>query len=991
MAPRKVQPRIKAVAPVQSDLSSRLMDADTPSEVASVIARFAQDLDGCDAAVVVWALHGDGDPATAPPTLLSDTDLELVRSAAACPHPVFSPDESRVAVRLFGNESPNTHPAVLLLTAATRPNAQKLVDVSAEMLKPAGRHLSRALESAALMHANRRLRRSENLQRALFAISDLAGSDRDMTDMLRGIHAIVGSLMYAENFFIVLHDAERDTLRFLYYADVEDPVIPGDHCDLPMNALARSLTWYVLRDGKPLMGGTEYLRTQVSGPLLDFGTDSHDWLGVPMLRDGNVQGAIVVQSYRDDIAFSADDRALLEFVGSHILIALERKLGKDDLEHRVRLRTLELDEANQVLQLEIIERQRAERLQAVLFAIAQLATADISQVEFYRRVHAAAGELIDAKNFFIALLSEDGESLEFAYVADETSEVFATRPLGNGASEYVLRHGKAILRADDMLDLAKRGEMNLETVGALAVCWLGVPLSVGDQTIGLIVVQSYDATVVYAAADQELLSFVASQVANSLQRRRTAETLRVANAQLERRVQERTKDLSKEIQQRERAQEQLKHQVMHDGLTGLPNRAYLRDRLDRVLLRLKREPHRRYALLYMDVDRFKVINDSLGHLAGDSVLKEVGRRLQTCVREPDIVVRLSGDEFAILLEDVPVPDAAVKVAQRVLAVMAVPLQLDDGTVVEPSVSVGVAVGDANYQLADDVLRDADAAMYRAKKLGRKRFEIFDDSLQKNAVDVLAMEIKLRAALLRDQFEPYFQPIVRLKTGEVVGYEALLRWNHPTRGVIGPTEFLQIAQDNGSIEAIDWKMYEMSCKLATKLDPEHGRAYLTINVSPHHFRHPDFDATLLAMVKRCKFPPSRLLIELHEGSMIDHPERVRATLERLRAAGIGAALDDFGTGYSSLSYLHSFPLRVLKIDRSFVAGLDKDAQNNSAKVVAAVIGMAHALEMDVVAEGIETIEQRDALMALGCEFGQGYLLGRPAPIKHWTARQAESAD
>jgi diguanylate cyclase (GGDEF)-like protein len=688
-----------------------------------------------------------------------------------------------------------------------------------------------------------------------------------------------------------------------------------------------------------------------------------------------------VQSYQQDISFSTDDRALLEFVGNHILIALERKLGKEDLEQRVRLRTLELDMANQGLQLEIIERERSVRLQAALLKIAELATADISQVEFYRRVHVVAGELINATNMFIALVTEDGQSLEFAYVIDETDEPYETRPLGRGASEYVLRHGKVILSATDMLELVDRGEMDREAIGGLAVCWLGVPLSVGDQTLGLIVVQSYDPEVVYGPTDQELLSFVASQVANSLQRRRSAETLRLANVQLEQRVQERTQDLRTEIVQRERAQEQLKHQIMHDGLTGLPNRAYLRDRLERVLQRLKRDPGRRYALLFMDVDRFKLINDSLGHLAGDTVLKEVSRRLQTCVRQPDIVVRLSGDEFAILLEDIRVPEAAVKVAQRVLAVMVTPLQLKDGAVVEPSVSVGVAIGDANYLSADDVLRDADAAMYRAKKSGRKRFEMFDDTLQKNAVDVLEMEIKLRAALLRDQFEPYFQPIVRLATGEVAGYEALLRWNHPTRGVIAPPEFLHIVQDNGSIEAVDWKMFEMSCKLATTLDPGH---YVSINVSPQHFRHADFDATLLALVERCGLSPSRLIIELHEGSMIDQPERVRETLERLRAAGVGAALDDFGTGYSSLSYLHTFSLRMLKIDQSFVAGLDKDAQNSSAKVVAAVIAMANALGMDVVAEGIETTEQRDALMSLGCEFGQGYLLGRPAPIGRWTA-------
>jgi len=947
--------------------------------------RFARELTDCDSAVVAWWMDGDVDPATEPATELNGTELDLVRSATTSHHPVFSSDDRRVAIRLFEPESFDRSRAILLLTAATRLDAQRLVNDITGPLKLAGRHLSRALESAALKTANRRLQRSESLQHALFAISDLAGSDRDMPDMLRGIHEIVGTLMYAENFFIVLYDAEHDTLRFLYYADVEDPQAPGDHGDLPMHALERSLTWYLLRDGKPLMGSTEELRNQVSGPLAIIGPEGYDWLGVPMLRDGRAHGAVVVQSYREDIRFSTEDRTLLEFVGNHILIALERKLGKEDLEQRVHLRTLELDMANQGLQLEIIERERSVRLQAALLKIAELATADISQVEFYRRVHVVAGELINATNMFIALVTEDGKSLEFAYVIDETDEPYETRPLGRGASEYVLRNGKVILSAADMLELVDRGEMEREAIGGLAVCWLGVPLSVGDQTLGLIVVQSYDPAVVYGPADQELLSFVASQVANSLQRRRSAENLRLANVQLEQRVQERTQDLRAEIVQRERAQEQLKHQIMHDGLTGLPNRAYLRDRLERVLQRLKRDPGRRYALLFMDVDRFKLINDSLGHLAGDTVLKEVARRLQTCIRQPDIVVRLSGDEFAILLEDIRIPDTAIKVAQRVLAVMASPLQLKDGAVVEPSVSVGVAIGDANYVSADDVLRDADAAMYRAKKSGRKRFELFDDSLQKNAVDVLEMEIKLRAALLRDQFEPYFQPIVRMATGEVVGYESLLRWNHPTRGVIAPPEFLHIVQDNGSIEAVDWKMFEMACKLATKLDP---MQYLTINVSPQHFRHADFDATLLALVERCGLAPSRLIIELHEGSMIDQPERVRETLDRLREAGVGAALDDFGTGYSSLSYLHTFSLRMLKIDRSFVIGLDRDAQNSSAKVVAAVIAMARALEMDVVAEGIETTEQRDALMALGCEFGQGYLLGRPAPIARWTAESSK---
>ena len=968
------------------ELLSRLASSGRPEEVAAAIVQFASCLPECESAIVAWAL-ATGTTRVVPDIPLSHAQRDFMRMAIAHGHPVFSPSGRHVAMPLSESSLSEPDSAVLLMVAGTREDALNLVEEAETPLRLASHHLERALESAELLASHERLARSEALQRALFAISDLAGSDRDMPDMLKGIHAIVGTLMYAENFFIVLHDVGHESLRFLYYADVEDPEVPGHNQPIPLASMQRSLTWYVIRDGKALMGSTEQLAKQTSGPIELVGTDSYDWLGVPMLREGRVQGALVVQNYQPGITYSEDDRSLLEFVGSHILTALERKQGMDDLEQRVRERTLALADANTVLQAEIFERQRGERLQKALFQIADLATDDIGQSAFYRGVHAVVGELINANNFFIALVSDNGRSLEFAYYVDETGERYASRPLGRGASEYVLRNGRVILRGDDMPQLAAQGEIDLDTVGALSASWLGVPLTVGDHAIGLIVAQSYEDEHAYGPSELELLSFVASQVANSLQRRRSAEALQTAYAQLERRVLERTQDLSKEILERERAQEQLKHQVMHDYLTGLPNRAYLRERLDHVLLRMKREPWRHCALLYLDVDRFKVINDSLGHLAGDDVLKEVARRLQTCVREPDLVARLSGDEFAILLEDVPMPDAAVKVAQRVLLVLGMPLFVA-GKQIEPSASVGIAVGDSRYTVAGDVLRDADAAMYRAKKLGRKRFEIFDESLQKSVIDVLAMESDLRSALHGDQFEPWFQPIVRLATGEVVGYEALLRWNHPTRGTLLPGDFLQVAQDSGSLEAIDWRMFEMSCRQACRLDPAQ-RTFLTLNVSPQHFRRPDFDERLLEVLERSGLARDRLLVEITEGSLIEHPQSVRSTLDRLRMAGVGAALDDFGTGYSSLSYLHTFPLRMIKIDRGFVAGMDLDPQGSSATIVAAVLAMAHTLGMEVIAEGIETAQQRDALAAMGCDYGQGFLLGRPAPIGAWTTGHADA--
>lgn len=955
---------------------SRLIKADTPEEVGAVVAELVEALPGCVKAELLWVAAVDGHART---TTGAAPDVhQLARSRAALQATdglQLSADRREMALRLLPQEN-----VVLLATLAEGVPGRTLLASIAPGLQLARLRLHHTMKLANLHDSHRQLERSENLQRALFAISDLAGSDLDMPELLRGIHTIVSTLMYAENFYIARHDIGRGTIRFLYYADIEDMDAPDTTLEIPLEARRDTLTWHVIRDGKALMGTAEQLQQQVDGPIAAVGPASIDWLGVPMLRDGQVHGALVVQSYQQGISYSSDDRILLEFVGSHILTALERKQTKDELEQRVHTRTLELADANRGLQQEVLERQRAEQLQVALFHLAQLATADIDENEFYERVHSVVGELLNAENFFIALLSADREALEFPYYVDASRRRAARRPLGRGLSEYVLRRGEPLLGFEkQLLAMVDRGEVDLDLTGRHAQCWLGVPLRVADEAIGLVVVQSYTEGTLYGPSDQELLSFAALQIANSIYRRRSAASLYQANAQLEQRVEERTRELRQQIAQREQIQHQLKHQVMHDPLTGLPNRGFLRDRLDRVLALMQREPGRRCALLYLDVDRFKVINDSLGHLAGDAFLKEIASRLQHCVREPDVVARLSGDEFAILLEDVEVPDAVTHVAERIMQALCMPLRIA-GRELEPSASMGIACGDAGYRSADALLRDADIALYRAKELGRKRFEMFDETLAKNVVDVLTMEGELRQAMQQDQFEPYFQPICRLADGHVVGYEALIRWNHPQRGVLRPGDFIKIAQDCGHIETIDWRLFELACERLSLLRDE--TVFLTFNVSALHLRHHDFDHRLLQLLERTGLAPTRLVAEVTEGSLLDDPDRVREILERLRTVGVGAALDDFGTGYSSLSYLHSLPLRILKIDRAFVEELDKDANTNSTTVVAAILALARALNIQVIAEGIETQAQRDALMAMGCEMGQGYLLGRPAPIAHW---------
>lgn len=962
---------------------ARLVDATAPREVGALLVEAVEQLERGSHAAVLW-LDAAGEVShttTAEPP--GAPEMALARTALASEGSQLSADGRQLALCLLAPER------VVLLWAPAKVSHTTAAQVAGDpRVQLAVSQLRNAMRLADLQHSHSQLKHSENLQSALFEISDLAGSDLDMPDMLTGFHRIVSRLMYAENFFIVRYARDRGTVRFLYYADTLDEQGSYTSRDSPLEDRRHTLTWYLLTEGRPLMGSGEQLLEQVKGPLVLAGPDSNDWLGVPMQRDGEVYGALVVQSYIEGIVYSRDDMSLLEFVGSHILTALERRESKDQLERRVRQRTQELAEVNLGLQQEVLERQRAEHLQEALFKLAQLATADIDENTFYERVHEVADRLLDAENFFIALLSSDGEQLEFPYYFDAGVRLAMTRPLGRGLSEYVMRSGSPWLGARrDIEALYESGEVVPLHIGRPAACWLGVPLRVDEAVIGVVVVQTYGGNVSYGPAERELLGFAALQIANSIYRRRSAAALHQANLRLEHRVEERTRELRAEIARREQVQQQLHHQVMHDPLTGLPNRGYLRDRLDRTLALIQREPERRCALLYLDVDRFKVINDSLGHLAGDEFLRVIAARLRDQAGEPAIVARLSGDEFAILLENIDAPSAATHIADRMLQTIAAPLRIA-GKELEPSVSVGIAVGDASYLDADELLRDADVALYQAKQLGRKRFAVFDETLARDAIDVLALETDLRKGLQRGEFEPYFQPILNLRDNAVVGYEALIRWNHPQRGVLKPADFLKVAEDSGLIEAIDWYLFEAACDALAN----HGNdePFMTMNVSARHLRHADFDVRIVGMLRRCGLDASRLVTEVTEGALLDNPESVRAILERLRAVGVGAALDDFGTGYSSLSYVHSLPLRLLKIDRSFVQELDK-ANSNSTTIVEAILALAHALNIQVIAEGIETPAQRNALLRMGCEMGQGYLLGQPAPISYWLKARVETKD
>ena len=835
----------------------------------------------------------------------------------------------------------------------------------------------------------RRLEQAERLQRALFAIADQASADRDMPDVFRSLHSIVASLMYAENFYIALYNVARDSLRFAYYVDIADTDPPPHDHEFPMEDRRNSLTWYLVRGGRALMGTLPQLRAQIDGSIADFGPDCVDWLGVPLLRGNQVVGGIVVQSYTDNARFADEDRTLLTYVAQHIQTALERRMAHEELERRVAERTDALRDANRVLQQQVLERQRGERLQAALFRIAELANTTESTEEFYAAVHRVVGGLLYARNFYISLLSDDQTHLLFPYSVDEHDQNRHPRKLGQGLTEYVLRTGSALLADRAGLErLYGRGEAH--PIGTRSRSWLGVPLICADRPVGVLAVQSHTDEHSYTPRDQELLTFVSYHIANALERKRNGENLKHAYSRLEQRVVERTgelaavnRDLREQIMVRERVERQLKYENLHDALTGLPNRNFLIDKLTQALDTFARDPRQRFAVLFLDLDRFKVVNDSVGHLVGDELLNEVGARIAAALEPRDLVARLGGDEFAIVLHGIENAADASAFAQRIIDALNAPIRLS-GKELFTSASVGIAMVAPHYRVAEELLRDADVAMYRAKSEGRHRFALFDEQLHLEAMQLLDLESDLRRAIARGEFTPFFQPILRLSDRRIVGYEALLRWRHPTRGLLEPADFLGVAEDTGLAEQIDWKIFERVFEVTPALLST-GAELISINLSGRHFRSQTLGPDFLALLRQHYVAPASIRIEVTERTLIENPAVVKGILESLRRDGLSLALDDFGTGYSSLSYLHQYPLHALKIDRSFISELHSLETKGSVAVVRAIQALAESLDMEVIAEGIETDAQYVTLVELGCLYGQGFLFGRPQPASVWLER------
>jgi diguanylate cyclase (GGDEF)-like protein/PAS domain S-box-containing protein len=432
-----------------------------------------------------------------------------------------------------------------------------------------------------------------------------------------------------------------------------------------------------------------------------------------------------------------------------------------------------------------------------------------------------------------------------------------------------------------------------------------------------------------------------------------------------------------DITARKAAEERLLHDAFHDPLTGLPNRALFMDRLGMAIVHAKRRLSYTFAVLFIDLDRFKNVNDSLGHSVGDELLIAVARRLESCLRPGDTVARLGGDEFTILLDEVTDAEHAVQVAQRMHREMARPFRVQ-GHEVFVTLSLGITLGaGGDYDRPEDVLRDADTAMYGAKASGKARDAIFDRDMHDRAVALLRLETDLRLAVERAEFEIHYQPIISLTNGKIDAFEALLRWHHPGRGLLRPDSFVAVAEDTGLIVPIGWWVLREACRQLAEWQalPWTGEHLaVTVNLSGKQFMQADLVQRIASILRETGIRPGGLRLEITESTIMGQHEDAIAKLLALRGFGVKLYIDDFGTGYSSLSYLHRLPVDALKIDRSFIS--EMNGGDDRSEIVGTIVTLARILRMDVAAEGIETAEQVSRLRALSCHYGQGYFFSEP---------------
>jgi diguanylate cyclase (GGDEF)-like protein len=821
------------------------------------------------------------------------------------------------------------------------------------------------------------------VQQALLKLSELASTLTDMAQFYPQIHHLVNQHLAADNFFVVLLDPSTGRFNVEYYADEKDCL---DDASIDPADFARGMTGYVCRTGEPLLCDVQKFQQLIdAGEIESQGTPSHHWLGVPLRRGQLVIGVMAVQLYEEGRLYTQHDVDLLTEIAVHTVTAIDRVKSRELLEQTVRERTRQLQNTNQSLQREIRERSNAEKLQAALYKISELTATELDMAAFYRQVHQILSSLMPAENCYIALLDESGKSLSFPFYVDQYCPPATERPLRKGFTEYVLRVGEARLINKELSDLlVAQGEVirlvqdNAGSPQPFSTSWLGAPLLIEQQALGVIAVQSYHQDYIYGDNELNILRFVSQHIAVAIQRRLNIEQQKLHQEDLERKIFERTRELRQtnlflrlQVEERKKAEEKLFHEANHDALTGLANRQMFMLQLKQKFALRNREANLKFALLFIDLDRFKLINDTLGHHAGDAFLIEISKRLLLTVREHDLVARLGGDEFVVLLTQLQQDADAEDVADRIIEAVRQPMELQ-GQSLYSGASIGIAHYDASYTNADGMLRDADAAMYQAKALGRNRFVIFTESMRQQLLQELSLEQALHQAVTEQQFSVAYDPIICSEKHHTLGYAARMQWQHPQLGL--QQDFCQQAAQAGVLPQIELQLLQQILDL---LSSQSQPAVICLPLCVQHLTHPQHFDRLYKLLSSKPQVLHRLSLGFAEFELMKLSNTALSYLHNLKRLGVRLTLENFGAEMMPLGLLTGYPFDFVRLEASFCRSLLRQSQKR--QLLDLLITLAQNYKFRIIADGIDEQAVRELLVDAGCCYLQGELVKQLQPV------------
>ncbi len=832
---------------------------------------------------------------------------------------------------------------------------------------------------------------SEKLKDALYRISQAANTSKNLVTLVRSVHTIIGELMPANNFYLALYDSSTQMMSFPYFVDEFDSPPPPQ-------ALNKGLTSYVIRSGQTLLARPELTRDLIARNQVESaGSPSLDWLGVPLKTAlGETIGALVLQTYSDGIRYSEYEQQVLTFVSDQLGAVIERKRADDalsasDARQRALLDAIPdmifvLDAAGIIVDCKIpVGSRHGIKAKDVLAH----SMADFLPSDIFHRISNAMNRVLETGII---------ETVQIEWREFRNRILYFEVRLARGNPEQVTALARDVTDTFQVEKKLEQQRLFLRQVIDINPNLIFAKDSAGRFTLAnQAQADAYGTTVenLIGNTDQELLRPEDEVLANQQNDLKVIETLSelvIAEEKLhdahgstrwlqtvrrpiffadQSEVQ--VLGVSTDITERKHAEDQMLHNAFYDSLTRLPNRVMVLKLLEISIRQYKSGSISHPGLLVMlDLDQFAIVNDSLGYHVGDTLLISTANRIKSILGEAAIIARTGGDEFVILLGEVINETKAIELVKTLIEQLHMPFQIENHRVVT-TISIGLVVGVNSYDKPENVLRDADIALHRAKGMGRGRYTIFDDVMRSNVVARLELENDLRHAIASSQMEIYFEPIISLKTGRATSFEALLRWNHPRRGLVMPGAFISFAEETGLIVPLGrWILFEV-CRLIRKWDdayPWTADVVIAVNISGKQFAQPDIVDTVREAITQNGIRASRIRLEITESVLMERPDLAINALNELRKMGINIFIDDFGTGYSSLYYLHNLPLNAIKIDRSFISGRDRVKSGN--EIVNTIVRLANELQLETVAEGVETVEQLRWMMNLKLDYVQGFL-------------------